>query len=170
MRKSELSKKGSMAAIVDRMRGGSGKGNMNRNDKGVATPRTTTYLTDVAYVIEVSVVVPDHPGWQWDDYCGEMSKHREILTRRLKKGQYHMSPYLGLREFRVDCTLLEDEKDVPPSFYMGRTEGLGYILHHINYPNLECYRSDLEPEAPVFWNAIMKDGRIDCTVEGVTGI
>lgn len=170
IRRSEISKKGVISHIVDRMNGGSGKGNINRNDNGVSTPRTTTYLIDVAYVIEASIVIPDREGWQWDEYRGELNKHREILSRRLTKGQYHMSPYLGIREFRVDCTLLEDKKEIPQSFYEGRTEDLGYILHHINYPNTEYYRHDLEPEAPVFWHAIMKDGRINCTMEGVTGL
>lgn len=170
IRRNEISKKANVSAIIERMNGGGGKGNINRNDRGVATPMTTIYLTDVAYVIEARIVVPDHEGWQWDDYHGELNKHREMLTRRLKKGQFHLSPYLGKREFRVDCTLLEGAKDVPESFYAGQTEDLGYVLHHINYPNMDHYREDLEPGAPVFWHAVMKDGWIDCNMEGVTGL
>lgn len=170
IRRNEISKKGSVSAIIERMNGGDGKGNINRNEKGVATPMTTTYLTNVAYVIEARVVVPEHAGWVSDDYHREFNKHREMLTRRLEKGQFYSSPYLGKREFRVDCTLLKGREEVPRSFYAGQTEDMGYVLHHINYPDTPHFRSDLEPEAPVFWHAVMEDGWIDCDMEGVSGL
>ena len=55
-------------------------------------------LRDVEYVISVTCFSKEH------DKAGP-AKHRAILMRRLERGQYFCSPYLGCREYLADVSL-----------------------------------------------------------------
>ncbi len=54
--------------------------------------RASLVLKDVAYVIEADMVLRPHA-------TDPLPKYLEQFERRLKKGQYHHTPYLGTREF-----------------------------------------------------------------------
>ena len=54
--------------------------------------RTSLVLKDVAYLVEADMVLRPHA-------TDPLPKYLEQFERRLKKGQYHHTPYLGTREF-----------------------------------------------------------------------
>ena len=60
--------------------------------------RNTLLLKDVAYIIHANVIADS----------GELAaKYRDQFRRRLQKGQYFSSPYLGCREFLGDVSEIE---------------------------------------------------------------
>jgi CRISPR-associated protein Cas5d len=65
-------------------------GPINANDIKNRMLRNTSYLMDVAYIINATAV------YRYGD--PNMIKHAEQFRRRVKKGAYHHSPYLGLSE------------------------------------------------------------------------
>jgi CRISPR-associated protein Cas5d len=54
--------------------------------------RTSLVLRDVAYVIDAEMVLRPHA-------TDPIAKYSEQFERRLARGQYHHTPYLGTREF-----------------------------------------------------------------------
>lgn len=54
--------------------------------------RASLILKDVAYLIEAEMVLRPHA-------TDPLAKYLEQFARRLKRGQYHHTPYLGTREF-----------------------------------------------------------------------
>ena len=54
--------------------------------------RASLILKDVAYLIEAEVVLRPHA-------TDPLAKYLDQFERRLKRGQYHHTPYLGTREF-----------------------------------------------------------------------
>ncbi|NPV58448.1 MAG: type I-C CRISPR-associated protein Cas5 [Actinobacteria bacterium] len=54
--------------------------------------RTSLILKDVAYLIEAEINVKI-------DVSGSLAKYIEQFNRRVERGQYHHTPYLGNREF-----------------------------------------------------------------------
>jgi len=109
-------------------------------------------LKNVHYVIEAHFEMADMAGP--DD---SEEKHYNIVVRRLRKGQYHHTPYLGTREFPADIKLLENG-DIPSSSLAGKHD-LGWMLYDLDF-------SDPKDIKPRFFKAEMCDGVID--LRGVT--
>lgn len=133
---------------------GAAKKAMTKDDQAflVATEdrqqRATTYLKDVAYVIEAHFELTDKAGP--DD---TVEKHYNIALRRLRKGQCFNQPVLGCREFAAEVTLLEERDESLHSFYADVEErDLGYMLFDIDFDH------DMMPQ---FYRAVMKHGFID---------
>ena len=114
--------------------------------------RASLLLRDVSYVIEAhfemteKAVESDNPG-----------KFKDIIMRRLKRGECYHTPYFGCREFPANFCLCEDEKI--ETAYSGEKD-LGFMLYDMDF-------SDLDNIQPMFFRAIMKDGVInlrDCEV------
>ena len=114
--------------------------------------RASLLLRDVSYVIEAhfemteKAVESDNPG-----------KFKDIIMRRLKRGECYHTPYFGCREFPVNFCLCEDEKI--ETAYSGEKD-LGFMLYDMDF-------SDLDNIQPMFFRALMKDGVInlrDCEV------
>lgn len=114
--------------------------------------RASLLLRDVSYVIEAhfemteKAVESDNPG-----------KFKDIIMRRLKRGECYHTPYFGCREFPVNFCLCEDEKI--ETAYSGEKD-LGFMLYDMDF-------SDLDNIRPMFFRALMKDGVInlrDCEV------
>ena len=57
--------------------------------------RSSLVLKDVDYVIEAAVVVRPHAR-------DPLAKYLDQIERRIERGQYHHTPYLGTREFAAD--------------------------------------------------------------------
>lgn len=85
------------------------------------TPRMTTGLKNVAYVIEAYPHVFDSNGGE-----NTPKKYVEMFERRAAKGQCFSRPYLGCREVAADFRLA-NETDVP----LPVTENLGRMLYDI---------------------------------------
>lgn len=114
--------------------------------------RASLLLRDVSYVIEAhfemteKAVESDNPG-----------KFKDIIMRRLRRGECYHTPYFGCREFPANFCLCEDEKI--ETAYSGEKD-FGFMLYDMNF-------SDLDNIQPMFFRALMKDGVInlrDCEV------
>mgnify|MGYP004527884833 FL=1 len=114
--------------------------------------RASLLLRDVSYVIEAhfemteKAVESDNPG-----------KFKDIIMRRLKRGECYHTPYFGCREFPANFCLCEDEK-IETAYY--GEKDLGFMLYDMDF-------SDLDNIQPMFFRALMKDGVInlrDCEV------
>ena len=114
--------------------------------------RASLLLRDVSYVIEghfemtEKAVESDNPG-----------KFKDIIMRRLKRGECYHTPYFGCREFPANFCLCEDDKI--ETAYSGEKD-LGFMLYDMDF-------SDLDNIQPMFFRALMKDGVInlrDCEV------
>ncbi|EPR43456.1 CRISPR-associated protein Cas5 family [Desulfovibrio sp. X2] len=113
------------------------------------TPRATLALKDVAYVIEAEPMVFDGSG------DNTPQKYAAMLTRRVEKGQCHIRPCLGCREFAADfCPPDPAERPIAESRDLGR------MLYDIIF----------DPEAgntPVFFQARLANGRMETRAEEV---
>lgn len=102
--------------------------------------RTSLVLKDVAYVIRAEMVLRSHA-------TDPVYKYLDQFRRRVKRGQYHRTPYLGTREF-VAYFEPSSEEDVPEPVDLD----LGLMLFDIAFvPSEE--RAELEfirhgPEGP----------------------
>ena len=122
----------------------SGKG-----DLYIATPneiqqRASMLLRDVHYVIEAhfemteNAAKGDNPG-----------KFQDIVTRRIRKGQFYHEPCFGCREFPANFRLCEEPVPCPEEL-KGKRD-LGYMLYDMDYSN------SAEPQ-PLFFRAVLEDG------------
>lgn len=110
--------------------------------------RAAMLLKEVDYAIEAHFErVEEH----WGERDTEEG-HYNIILRRLRKGQYFHTPYLGTREFPAHVELIEDAQDIPPSPLKGERD-LGWMLYDLDF-------SDPDNIQPMFYRAIMKDGVI----------
>ena len=109
--------------------------------------RAAILLRDVEYVVEAhfemtpKAVPGDNEG-----------KFKDIIMRRLRKGECYHRPYFGCREFPAQFALYEE--DEIDTAYAGTERDLGYMLFDFDY-------SDTEDIKPMFFRAVMKDGVLD---------
>lgn len=107
--------------------------------------RASTVLRDVEYVIEAHFELTNKAGPEDND-----GKHLDIFRRRARSGQFFHQPCLGCREFPAFFELIENE--IPPSYYLGDSKELGYMLLDIDFAN---------NMTPLFFKATMQDGIIE---------
>jgi CRISPR-associated protein Cas5d len=106
--------------------------------------RNTLALRDVDYAVEAEFRMTARQGSQ-----DNPRKFDEMFRRRLDKGQFHMAPYLGTREFPA---IVEPYGGDPPPLE-SETRDLGYMLHDLRY--------GLTKNEPVFFHARVERGIID---------
>lgn len=113
--------------------------------------RAAILLKDVEYVIEAHFIMTD----QAND-SDNPGKFKDIIMRRLRKGECYHMPYFGCREFPANFELMEDDsgKETMENVYKGEEKDLGYMLFDFDYSNPE----DIQP---VFFRAVLKDGILD---------
>lgn len=110
--------------------------------------RAAMVLKDVEYVIKAHFeIVPEKAGK--DD---TVEKHYNIVSRRLRKGQNFHKPCFGTREFPANVTIIESERDIPPSKLQGERD-LGWMFYDFDHSNPS------EKQAQ-FFHAVMRDGVI----------
>lgn len=105
--------------------------------------RNAVVLRDVDYHVEVSFTMTRRAGP--DD---NPLKFDEMFRRRLAKGQCHMSPYLGCREFPATIAPTIDDDPLPIPIDMD----LGRMLLDIDFG---------QPNRSVFFEAVMRGGVIE---------
>ena len=109
--------------------------------------RAAILLRDVVYVVEA------HFGMAPKAVPGDNEgKFKDIIMRRLRKGECYHRPYFGCREFPAQFALYEE--DEIDTAYAGTERDLGYMLFDFDY-------SDTEDIKPMFFRAVMKDGVLD---------
>jgi len=117
------------------------------------TPRMTTALKNVAYVIEAYPLVFTPVGA--DGQINTPQKYVEMFMRRAEKGQCRSQPYLGCREFAAEFRPATDA-DTP----LDVTENLGRMLYDIVF-------SSPAGKRPVFFEAVLKHGALNTRPEEV---
>lgn len=110
--------------------------------------RASLLLRDVEYVIEAhfdmtnAANASDNPG-----------KFKDIIMRRLKRGECFHNPYLGCREFPAKFSLCEED-EVSTAYDQVDEKDLGFMLFDMEY--LEG--GEIQP---MFFRAVMKKGMLD---------
>ena len=110
--------------------------------------RASLILRDVEYVIEAHFVMTeranetDNPG-----------KFKDIIMRRLRRGECFHMPYFGCREFPANFCLCEEE-DIRTAYDDVEEKDLGFMLFDMDY-------SDRNNIQPMFFRAVMKRGVLD---------
>ena len=109
--------------------------------------RASLLLSDVEYVIEAHFEMTeeanetDNPG-----------KFKDIIMRRLRRGECYHMPYFGCREFPANFELCQEE--IHTAYDDVDEKDLGFMLYDLDY-------SDKENLMPMFFRAVMKRGVID---------
>lgn len=117
------------------------------------TPRVTTALKNVAYVIEAHPHVFTPVGAEGQ--INTPQKYVACFERRVAKGQCRHQPYLGCREFAAEFRQATDD-DAP----LDVTEDLGRMLYDIVFAGEAGHR-------PVFFDAKLERGAMDARPEAV---
>ena len=118
------------------------------NTKNDIVQRASLILCDVCYVIEAHFVMTekanetDNPG-----------KFKDIIMRRLKKGECFHMPYFGCREFPAQFSLCEEE-NIQTAYDDVQEKDLGFMVYDMDY-------SDRENIQPMFFRAVMENGVLD---------
>lgn len=102
--------------------------------------RNTLLLRDVDYIVDVSFTMTDSAGPE-----DNLAKFDRMFRRRLEKGQHHMCPYLGCREFPAIVTPARHDDPKPVALDMD----LGRMLLGIDYG---------KPNRPFFFEAKLQAG------------
>jgi len=105
--------------------------------------RNALLLRDVDYLVDVSFTMTDRAGPE-----DNLTKFDQMFRRRLEKGQYHMAPYLGCREFPAIVTPARDDDPKPVALDMD----LGRMLLGIDYG---------KPNRPFFFEAKLQGGVLE---------
>ena len=110
--------------------------------------RASLLLRDVEYVIEAHFEMTeranesDNPG-----------KFKDIIMRRLRRGECFHMPYFGCREFPANFCLCEEE-DIHTAYDDVEEKDLGFMLFDMDY-------SDRNNIQPMFFRAVMRHGVLD---------
>lgn len=110
--------------------------------------RASVLLCNVSYVIEAHFEMTekanasDNPG-----------KFKDIIMRRLHKGECYHMPYFGCREFPAKFALCEDE-EIRTAYDVVAEKDLGLMLYDMDYSNPENIQ-------PMFFRAVMRHGVVD---------
>lgn len=115
--------------------------------------RAAILLKDVDYVIEAHFEMTEKAAE--GDNTG---KFKDIIMRRLRRGECFHMPYFGCREFPANFELFEAEEI--DTAYPGEEKDLGYMLYDFDY-------TDPENIQPLFFRAVLKNGTLnlgDCEV------
>lgn len=116
--------------------------------KAEIVQRASLVLRDVEYVIDAHFEMTseasrsDNPG-----------KFKDIVMRRLKRGECYHMPYFGCREFPAHFCLFEEET-VKTAYDDAEEKDLGFMLYDMDY-------TDRENIQPMFFRAVMKRGVLD---------
>lgn len=118
------------------------------NTKNEIVQRASTILCDVCYVIEAHFEMTekanetDNPG-----------KFKDIMMRRLRRGECYHMPYFGCREFPAHFCLCEEE-EIHTAYDDVNERDLGLMLYDMDY-------SDKENIQATFFRAVLKKGVLD---------
>lgn len=140
-KRNEVTSRASVVAVQRAMRSGVPQDYYADGDRA---QRNTLALRDVDYAVEAEFRMTERRGP--DD---NPNKFAEMFRRRLEKGQFHMQPYLGCREFpaRVEAY------DGTPVPLQEESRDLGLVLHDVRY--------GAAGNRPVFFEARLERGVIN---------
>jgi CRISPR-associated protein Cas5d len=126
-----------------------------------ATQRGMLALADVEYLITAEIRLTQAARPPGDN----LDKYRDLFAHRAARGKCHHHPYLGCREFDAHFAYVPDPSAVPlcPDW---PAEDLGLMLYDVFDPRDRDTGRPARP-SPVFFEARVRDARIDCHPERV---
>lgn len=145
IRRNEVKSKISANNVLSVMNGGDKP--LFISSKEDIVQRAAVLLRDVDYVIEAHFEMTDNAG-----PCDNSGKFKDIVMRRLRRGECYHMPYFGCREFPANFELFEQEN--VDTTYVGEEKDLGYMLYDFDYSNPE----DIQP---MFFRAVLTNGILD---------
>ena len=145
IRRNEVKSKISANNVLSVMNGGDKP--LFISSKEDIVQRAAVLLRDVDYVIEAHFEMTDNAG-----PCDNPGKFKDIVMRRLRRGECYHMPYFGCREFPANFELFEQEN--VDTAYVGEEKDLGYMLYDFDYSNPE----DIQP---MFFRALLTNGILD---------
>ena len=145
IRRNEVKSKISANNVLSVMNGGDKP--LFISSKEDIVQRAAVLLWDVDYVIEAHFEMTDNAG-----PCDNPGKFKDIVMRRLRRGECYHMPYFGCREFPANFELFEQEN--VDTAYVGEEKDLGYMLYDFDYSNPE----DIQP---MFFRAVLTNGILD---------
>ena len=110
--------------------------------------RAALMLCNVSYVIEAHFEMTDKA-----NASDNPGKFKDIIMRRLRRGECFQMPCLGCREFPANFALCEEE-EIHTAYNEVPEKDLGLMLYDMDY-------SDPENIQPMFFHAVMRHGVID---------
>lgn len=110
--------------------------------------RASVLLCDVEYVIEAHFEMTDKA-----NATDNPGKFKDIVMRRLRRGECYHMPYFGCREFPAHFCLCEEE-EIQTAYEEVEEKDLGFMLYDMDYTE----REDIQP---MFFRAVMRRGVID---------
>ena len=110
--------------------------------------RASLILTDVEYVIEAHFEMTEHA-----NETDNPGKFKDIIMRRLRRGECYHMPYFGCREFPAHFCLCEEET-IKTAYDEIPEKDLGFMLFDMDYTEKENIQ-------PMFFRAMMKHGVLD---------
>ncbi len=110
--------------------------------------RASLLLKDVEYVIEAHFEMTDRA-----NETDNPGKFKDIIMRRLRRGECFHMPYFGCREFPANFCLCE-EAEIRTAYDDVEEKDLGFMLYDMDY-------SDRNYIQPLFFRAVMKRGVLD---------
>ena len=146
IRRNEVKSKALASAALNVINGGTRPLFISSREEIVQ--RAAILLKDVEYVIEAHFEMTkkanetDNPG-----------KFKDIIMRRLRRGECFHMPYFGCREFPAHFCLCEEE-EIQTAYDQVEEKDLGFMLFDMDY-------SDKENLQPMFFRAVMKHGVLD---------
>ena len=145
IRRNEVKSKISANNVLSVMNGGDKP--LFISSKEDIVQRAAVLLRDVDDVIEAHFEMTDNAG-----PCDNPGKFKDIVMRRLRRGECYHMPYFGCREFPANFELFEQEN--VDTAYVGEEKDLGYMLYDFDYSNPE----DIQP---MFFRAVLTNGILD---------
>ena len=110
--------------------------------------RAAQVLCNVSYVIEAHFEMTDKA-----NASDNPGKFKDIIMRRLRRGECFHMPCLGCREFPANFALCEEE-EIHTAYDEVPEKDLGLMLYDMDY-------SDPENIQSMFFHAVMRHGVID---------
>lgn len=151
IRRNEVKSKASASNVLNVINGGNKP--LYISSKQEIVQRAAILLRDVDYVIEAHFEMTEaendrvNPG-----------KFKDIVMRRLRRGECYHMPYFGCREFPANFEFYEGEQI--ETAYSDQEKDLGYMLYDLDY-------TDPQDIQPMFFRAVLRSGVLevrDCEV------
>ena len=118
------------------------------SSKAEIVQRASLLLCDVEYVIEAHFEMTKEA-----NQTDKPGKFKDIIMRRLKRGECFHMPYFGCREFPAHFCLCE-EGEIQTAYDQVMEKDLGFMLYDMDY-------TDPGNLQPMFFRAVMRRGVLD---------
>ena len=118
------------------------------NTKNEIVQRASTILCDVCYVIEAHFEMTEKA-----NETDNQGKFKDIMMRRLRRGECYHMPYFGCREFPAHFCLCEEE-EIHTAYDDVSERDLGLMLYDMDYSNKDNIQA-------MFFRAVLKKGVLD---------